>query len=81
MRRWDRHLEKTEESLASMDRALSALRDHDSTMSRIVECRFFAGLSVEQTGDLLGMSSRTVLKRWSTAMEFILANLEGVSPY
>jgi DNA-directed RNA polymerase specialized sigma24 family protein len=78
MRRWDRDLGKTEESLASMDRVLSALRDQDPTMSRVVECRFFAGLSVEQTGDALGISSRAVLKRWSTAMEFILANLEGV---
>jgi RNA polymerase sigma-70 factor (ECF subfamily) len=35
--------------------------------ARVVECRYFGGMSVEQTGDALGMSARTVNYHWALA--------------
>ena len=53
--------------LIALDDALSVLAKLDPQQSRIVELRFFAGLSIEETSHVLGISPATVKRHWSTA--------------
>jgi RNA polymerase sigma factor (TIGR02999 family) len=53
--------------LIVLDDALNDLARLDPQQSRIVELRFFGGLSVEETAEVLGMSPATVKRHWSTA--------------
>jgi RNA polymerase sigma-70 factor, ECF subfamily len=51
----------------TLDHAISKLSAIDERQGRIVELRFFIGLSLEETADLLSLSSATVKREWSTA--------------
>jgi len=53
--------------LLALDDALNDLARLDRQQSRIVELRFFGGLSVEETAEVLGISTATVKRDWSTA--------------
>ena len=53
--------------LLEIDRALEALALHDPRKARIVELRFFGGLSVNEAAEALGVSPRTVHKEWAFA--------------
>jgi RNA polymerase sigma factor (TIGR02999 family) len=57
--------------LLALDDALNALGQLDVQQSRIVELRFFGGMSVEETADVLEISPATVKRRWSTARAFL----------
>lgn len=65
------------EWLLDLDRALSALRDRDERLARTVECRFFAGLSEEETAAALGVSLRTAQRNWMRARAWIRTELTG----
>ena len=64
----------------ALDRALDALARVDPRKSRIVELRFFGGLSVEETAKLLDVSPDTVKRDWRLAKLWLLRELEGDSP-
>ena len=53
--------------LVALDDALNGLAELDARQSRIVELRFFGGLSVEETSSVLGISPATVKRDWATA--------------
>jgi RNA polymerase sigma factor (TIGR02999 family) len=53
--------------LVALDDALGALEALDERQCRVVEMRFFGGLSVEETAEVLGVSPATVKRDWSTA--------------
>jgi RNA polymerase sigma factor (TIGR02999 family) len=53
--------------LVALDGALNGLAKLDAQQARIVELRFFGGLSIEETGHVLGISPATVKRHWSTA--------------
>jgi len=57
--------------LIALDDALNVLARLDAQQSRIVELRFFAGLSIEETADVLEISPATVKRHWSTARAFL----------
>ena len=57
-------LEPAAEWLIDLDRALAGLRDHDERLAQVFECRYFAGLSEEETAEALGTSLRTVQRGW-----------------
>jgi len=57
--------------LIALDDALEALARLDAQQSRIVELRFFGGLSIEETADVLEVSPATVKRLWSTARVFL----------
>lgn len=57
--------------LLSLDKALSTLARLDERQSRIIELRFFAGLSIEDTAEVLGMSPATVKRDWMTARAWL----------
>ena len=63
--------------LLALDRALEALARVDARKSQIVELRFFGGLSVEETAEVLQVSSDTVKRDWRLAKLLLLRELEG----
>ena len=64
----------------ALDRALEVLEKDDPRKSRIVELRFFGGLSVEETAQLLRVSPDTVKRDWRLAKLWLLRELEGEPP-
>jgi RNA polymerase sigma-70 factor (ECF subfamily) len=61
--------------LVRLDEALRRLSKLDGRQSRIVELRFFGGLSVEETAQLLGISAKTVKRDWSVAKAWLHSEL------
>ena len=57
--------------LLALDRALTELERLDPRQARVVELRFFAGLSVEETAEVAGVSTATVKREWRTARAFL----------
>ena len=57
--------------LIALDEALKRLAEFDERKSRVVELRFFGGLSVEETADVLKVSVNTVKRDWSTARAWL----------
>jgi len=71
--------DRADEMLA-LDEALERLSTLDETQSRIVELRFFAGLSVEEIADALDCSPRTVKREWRKARAFLYHELASRRP-
>ena len=63
--------------ILALDRALEALAAVDERKSRIVELRFFGGLSVEETAEVLHFSNDTIKRDWRLARLWLLRELEG----
>ena len=63
--------------VVALDRALDALARLDPQQARIVELRFFGGLSVEETADALDISPATVKRHWTLAKAWLLRELHG----
>ena len=68
------------ESLLDLDRALSDLRARDPRLAHIFECRYFGGLSEEETAHALRLSLRTAQRGWMRARAWLRASLEGERP-
>jgi RNA polymerase sigma-70 factor (ECF subfamily) len=62
--------------LVTLDDALSALAAVDSRKGRVVELRFFGGLSVEETAQVLKVSPQTVLRDWKLAKVWLLREMK-----
>ena len=67
--------ENQAEWLLDLDRALEGLRERDERLARTVECRFFAGLSEDETAEALGVSLRTAQRNWMRARAWIRSEL------
>ena len=63
--------------VTALDQALQALEALDERQARIVELRFFGGLSVEETADAMEISPATVKRHWAIAKAWLLRELEG----
>lgn len=61
--------------LVALDDALTALADLDPRKVRVVELRFFGGLSVEETAEALGVSAVTVMREWNKAKSWLYREL------
>lgn len=57
--------------LLALDEALSALARLDARLEQVVECRFFGGLSVKETAEVVGVSTRTVERDWTRAKAYL----------
>ena len=66
--------------LIALDDVLNALAKFDARKARVVELRFFGGLSVQETAEVLKVSPDTVLRDWKLARSWLLAELENSSP-
>jgi RNA polymerase sigma factor (TIGR02999 family) len=64
-------------NVLALDRALDALAEVDERQARVVELRFFGGLSVEETADVLHMSTDTIKRDWRIAKQWLQRELEG----
>jgi RNA polymerase sigma factor (TIGR02999 family) len=65
-----------EVDVVALDEALQRLAAVDPQQCRVVELRFFAGLSVEETAEALGVSAATVKRDWATARLWLYHELE-----
>jgi RNA polymerase sigma factor (TIGR02999 family) len=63
------------EALIAVEEALCRLEQHDALHARVVECRFHAGLTIEDTADALGISPATVKRRWALAQAWLYRDL------
>ena len=61
--------------VVALDDALAALADVDARKSRVVELRFFGGLSLEETAEVLNVSRETVKRDWTFAKLWLLRHL------
>lgn len=67
--------EERAELLVAVDEALERLRRLDERQARVVECRFFGGMTEEQTAEALGISVRTAKRDWAKAKSWLYAEL------
>jgi RNA polymerase sigma factor (TIGR02999 family) len=68
------------DSLLALDEALQGLHVMDERLARVVECRFFAGLSEAETAEALGVSQRTVARDWQMARAWLHEALRDDRP-
>jgi RNA polymerase sigma-70 factor (ECF subfamily) len=64
-------------NLLALDEALNKLEALDPQKSRMVELRFFSGLSVPETAEVMGVSPRTVDRQWQTAKAWLYREIAG----
>jgi len=62
--------------IVALDDALIALEKLDTRKARVVELRFFAGLTVEETAEVLGMSVETILRDWRFARTWLAREID-----
>jgi RNA polymerase sigma factor (TIGR02999 family) len=67
------------ELLVTLDAALRQLADVHSRQASVVECRFFGGMTIEETALALGVSPRTVKRDWTVAQAWLHARMEGAA--
>jgi RNA polymerase sigma factor (TIGR02999 family) len=63
--------------LLEINDAINALAEFDKRQARIVELKFFGGLTDEETGEALGVSSKTVQREWTLAKAWLRRRLKG----
>ena len=63
--------------VVALDDALQSLAGFDPRAARVVELRYFGGLTVEQSAEVLGISPKTVKRDWTAARTWLLGELEG----
>ena len=68
--------DKTDVDVLALDDALSRLAKLDPTQARIVELRYFSGLTIEETASVLGISDSTVKREWRVAKAWLRHELE-----
>lgn len=66
---------KSSVDLVALDEALKKLQDEDEQLARIIELRFFAGLTIEETAKLLDVSTPTVERGWRFAKAYLQKQL------
>src|SRR6185312_12655369 len=66
-----------EPDLLALDQAMQDLARFDERKARVVELRFFGGLSVDETAEVLKVSAVTVMRDWSTARAWLYREMSG----
>jgi RNA polymerase sigma factor (TIGR02999 family) len=61
--------------VVALDEALDRLRELDERQARVVECRFFGGMSEEETAEALGIGLRTARRDWAKARSWLYTEL------
>ena len=67
--------QRREIDLVALDDALDSLAKLDERQSRMVELRFFGGLSIEETSEVLGVSMPTVKREWASARAWLFREI------
>lgn len=78
----DNHLVTDDDTVAvlALNNAMKDIVAIDPRLEHIIECRYFAGLSVAETAEALGMAKRTVERDWQRARGYLLRALETDNP-
>ena len=63
--------------LIAVDSALEKLERHDARQAQVVECRFFGGMTEEETAEALGVGLRTVKRDWAKAKSWLYREISG----
>jgi RNA polymerase sigma-70 factor (ECF subfamily) len=63
----------------ALDDALASLSKIDARKARVVELRYFGGLSVDETAEVLGISAETVMRDWRMAKAWLMQELKGAT--
>ncbi|MGB7924176.1 MAG: sigma-70 family RNA polymerase sigma factor [Pyrinomonadaceae bacterium] len=66
--------------MIALDEALTELEALDPQKSRIVELRFFGGLSIEETAEVLGLGTATIIRQWRMAKAWLYQSVTGDKP-
>ena len=69
-------LRDSKDCVVALNDALGALATFDARMSQVVELRFFGGLTVDETADVLNVSPETVMRDWKTAKAWLLREVK-----
>lgn len=64
----------------ALDEALDRLATFDARQARVIECRFFGGLTEEETAEVIGASVRTIKRDWAKARAWLWAELGPDAP-
>jgi len=70
-------LDERSENLLALDDALARLESLNPRLSRVVECRFFGGLTEEEIAEVMGVTPRTVKRDWAKARGWLYQELIG----
>ena len=81
---WQRHklleaelaIDSTGAELFAVDEALSRLAEREPVVARLVELRFFAGVTLKEAGECLGLSARTAYRHWAYARAWLRRELD-----
>jgi RNA polymerase sigma factor (TIGR02999 family) len=71
--------QKSDVDIVALDDALNKLADLDPQQSRLIELRFFGGLSLEETAIVLGISPRSVERAWTAARAWLRLEMDKVA--
>src|SRR4051812_11566984 len=71
----------TDVDLLGLNDALDRLAEMDERQSRIVELRFFAGLSIEETAEVMCLSPASIKREWQTARAWLFRKMTRTSPH
>ena len=69
--------ESQADELVAVDQALQRLEELDERQARVVECRVFGGMSVEETAEALGLSPATIKRDWAMARAWLNRELSA----
>jgi RNA polymerase sigma factor (TIGR02999 family) len=69
-----------DQDLLALDTALAKLAEHDPVKARLVELRYFAGLTGDEAAKILGISSRTADRYWVYARAWLRREMDGARP-
>jgi RNA polymerase sigma factor (sigma-70 family) len=69
-----------DEDVLALCEALQRLEQLEPRQARVVECRFFGGLNLDETAEALGISAATVSRDWTIARAWLHAELADTSP-
>ena len=72
--------EERARDLVALDEALTKLAAVDPRKSRLVELRFFGGLNIDETADVMGLSPTTVQREWRAAKAWLQRFIKGENP-
>ena len=72
---------ETDADIVALDEALNELAERDPRKARIVELRFFGGLTVEETAQFLDISPATALREWNKAKAWLYRELSAPQPH
>ena len=64
------------ETLLSLDEALCRLSEHDADLAKLVELRYFTGLTIDETAEILGVSPRTTKRNWAYARAWLRREMD-----